>query len=140
MFGFKKNSKEKRANSGIPDDIYEFLLEADRLYIKAFETRSVGLLREFFTRDCIFSLGNWIANEASSRYFADEQFRDTSFELLSSSGQNIRVRKTCIYKDIRLTLSRTMKVSEDYMEDWVLNITPNEIWVQSIEPVKERRI
>jgi hypothetical protein len=127
MFGRNKD------HSGLPSDLYEFLQEADKLYIKAFETRSIGLLKDYFTRDCCFAISRWILAEASSRYFSDEKFRRTTWTILNQSPTEIILQKDCTYKDIRLTISRSMKVSDDYKEIWRLNVSPEEYWVASVE-------
>lgn len=128
MFGRKKN---KHVN--MPDDLYEFLEEADRLYIRAFETRSIGILKEYFTTECCYMLSRWIIAEASERYFSDEKFRTTSWEILSDNQSEVVLRKECVYKDIHLTMTRQMKVSDDYTERWTVIVTPDEFWVSNIE-------
>lgn len=130
MFG----KKDKVGRGNLPEDLYEFLEEADALYIRAFETRSIGLLKEHFTRDCCVSISRWILAEASSRYFSDEKFRKTSWEILSETANQICIRKECIYRDIKLTITRSMKVSDDYREIWRVTVTPEEYWVSSVEP------
>lgn len=132
MFG-----KKKVNHSGLPDDLYEFLEEADRLYIRAFETRSIGLLREHFTRDCCFVISRCIVAEASFRYFSDEKFRTTTWTIVSQSENRVSILKDCVYKDIRLTISRSMKVSDDYKEVWDVMITPDEYWVESVVPATQ---
>lgn len=136
MFGFGKKKNNDNHN-GIPKDLYEFLEEADKLYIRAFETRSIGILKNHFTRDCCRAIGNWITCEASSRYFSDEKFRTTTWEVVKDNGTDMIIDKTCIYRDIKLTMSRTMKVSDDYKERWVIDVTPSEFMVSSVTPIQE---
>lgn len=127
MFGFKKKKQ-----TDIADDLYEFLEEADKLYIRAFETRSIGILKEYFTRDCCLAISRWIVAEASSRYFSEERFRNTTWEISEESSTQIVLRKQCVYRDVRLTASRTMKVSDDYEETWTVAVSPDEYWVTSV--------
>lgn len=127
MFGFKKKKQ-----TDIADDLYEFLEEADKLYIRAFETRSIGILKEYFTRDCCLAISRWIVAEASSRYFSEERFRNTTWEISEESSTQIVLRKQCVYRDVRLTVSRTMKVSDDYEEMWTVAVSPDEYWVTSV--------
>lgn len=127
MFG-KKNNKQ----TGIADDLYEFLEEADKLYIRAFETRSIGLLKDYFTRDCCMAISRWIVAEASSRYFSEERFRNTTWEILEESSTQVVLRKQCVYRDVRLTASRSMKISDDYEELWTIRVSPEEYWVSSV--------
>lgn len=127
MFGKKTN------NSGLPNDLYEFLEEADRLYIKAFETRTIGILKEYFTRDCCFAISRWIIAEASSRYFCDEKYRKTTWSIVQSTPTEIILEKDCVYKDIHLTISRSMKVSDDYKESWRIQVVPNGYMVAGVQ-------
>ncbi len=130
MFG----SKKKRNASGIDDDLYSFLCEADALYIRAFETRSIGILKEFFTRDCCMTISRWIVAEASTRYFSEERFRNTTWEVTEHSETCIKLRKQCVYKDVRLTIDRRMKISDDYEEMWTVLVSPEEYWVDDVQP------
>ncbi len=127
MFGRKTN------NSGLPNDLYEFLEEADRLYIKAFETRTIGILKEYFTRDCCFAISRWIIAEASSRYFCDEKYRKTTWSIIQSTPTEIILEKDCVYKDIHLTISRSMKVSDDYKESWRIQLVPSGYMVAGVQ-------
>lgn len=131
MFGIRK----KKSNN-IASDLSYFLDEADRLYIRAFETRSIGILKTHFTVECCRMISRWIVAEASSRYFSEERFRDTLWEVTEESPTMISVIKKCVYKDIKLSLTRTMKVSEDYTELWCIQVSPDEYWVSDIQSVE----
>lgn len=131
MFGFGKK-KEVQKQNGIADDLLEFLNEADALYIKAFETRSIGLLKNHFTRECCYAISRWIVAEASSRYFSDEKFRNTIWAVEQDNGSSIVLTKECTFRDIRISIGRTMKVSDDYKETWTINVTPDEFWVSDV--------
>lgn len=126
---FKRKSKK---HNGLPEDLQEFLEEADRLFIKAFETRSISVMKDYFTRECCFTISRWIVAEASSRYFGQEKFRETTWTILEQTPTKYVLEKTCVYKDIRISLSRTMKVSDDYREQWSINVTPEEYWVTDV--------
>lgn len=130
MFGFGKKKKQ----TDIDDDLMSFLEEADKLYIRAFETRSIGILKEYFTRDCCLAISRWIVAEASSRFFSEERFRNTTWSVTENSGTKVVLLKQCTYKDVHITASRSMKVSDDYQETWVINVTPEEYWVASVSP------
>lgn len=132
MFGKNKS----KPHNNMPNDLYEFLVEADKLYIRAFETRSIGILKEYFTRDCCYAISRWIIAEASTRYFSDEKFRTTSWDILSQNESEIIVNKECVYKDIHLTMTRQMKVSDDYKEQWTISVTPDEYWVDDIKSIQ----
>lgn len=130
MFG-----KKKKNLSNIASDLYDFLEEADTLYIKAFETRSVGVLKTHFTRDCCIAISRWIVAEASSRYFSEERFRTTTWTIEQETTDKVVIRKQCVYKDVRLTATRAMKISDDYAELWNVLVSPEEYWVASVQSV-----
>lgn len=130
MFG----GKSKKHN-GVPEDLYEFLEEADRLYIRAFETRSIGVMKDYFTRECCFTISRWIVAEASSRYFGQEKFRETTWTVIAQTPTSYVLEKACTYRDIRISLSRTMKVSDDYKEQWSISVTPEEFWVIDVHSI-----
>lgn len=137
LFGSNESDKESRNTmSTVPtlsEELKDFLEEADELYIRAFETRSVGLLKEHFTRECCLAISRWIINEASSRFFGDSKFRNTTWELVKVIGNQFHIRKTCIYHDIRIAVTKTMKVSDDYIEEWIVTVSPDEYWVASVQ-------
>lgn len=126
MFGFKKDK------DNFADDLQGFLEEADALYIKAFETRSIGLLKNHFTRECCYGISRWILAEASSRYFSDAKFRETTWDVVERTDTHVKVIKKCVYRDIRISFSRSMKVSDDYKECWDVDVTPDEYWVSNV--------
>jgi hypothetical protein len=127
MFG---QSSVKHNNKA--DDLYKFLEEADKAYIKAFETRSIGLLKNHFSRNCCYDISRWIVAAASSRYFSDEKFRQTTWDILEKSDSKIVLEKTCVYKNIKLSLTRSMKISEDYKEKWVVSKTDLGFIIESV--------
>lgn len=129
MFGRK--DKDKTA-----DSLISFLEEADKLYIKAFETRSIGVMKSMFTRECCYAISRWIIAQASSRYFSDDKFRCTEWNVLQRTQTYAMVQKTCTYRDIKLSSKRSMKVSDDYSEVWEIEISPSGFVVTNIKDFK----
>ena len=127
MFGKKKDN-----HCGVDSDLYDFLKEADNAYIRAFETRSVGLLRDLFSPQCCMAISQWIVAEASLRYFGNEKFRNTKWTVESSEVDSIVLLKECVYRDIKLSLTKTIKVSDDYKERWTVKVTPDEYLVVNV--------
>lgn len=101
--------------------VIKFLEEADDRYISAFETRSIGLLRGYFSRNCCQTISCWIVAEASSRFFGNKKYRKTEWKLVEQDGPIQVYLKSVIYKTIHIGLFKTMKVSEDYNETWVVD-------------------
>lgn len=120
----------------LPDDLYTFLNEADKLYIKAFETRSVKLLADYFTIDCIKTISQSIIYEGASRYFSEERFRETKWSVISKvEDVSAKVKKLCIYRAVRISPMRKMKISNDYAEEWTVSISEDEFWVTDIKEI-----
>lgn len=111
--------------------LISFLDSADAKYIHAFETRSARYMLGYFTNDCIVSMGKWITTKASSRFFAERRMRQTTWDLVEA-GNPFVVRKTCSFKSVHWTLSRTMKVSDDYTELWTVEKNGNEYLVAAV--------
>lgn len=126
MFGFGKNKATSK------NKLQKFLDEADECYIKAFETRSISVLKKHFTLECCRKMSVWIVNEASSRFFGDEKFRTTTWTVLEETDSLVTIQKECTYKNIKISMSRNMKVSDDYKEVWTVEITPDGYMVRSV--------
>lgn len=126
MFGFGKNKATSK------NKLQKFLDEADECYIKAFETRSIGVLKKHFTLECCRKMSVWIVNEASSRFFGDEKFRTTTWTVLEETDSLVTIQKECTYKNIKISMSRNMKVSDDYKEVWTVEVTPDGYMVRSV--------
>ena len=131
MFGI-----QKRQGSNVTAELQEFLEEADERYIKAFETRSIGVLTEYFTRDCCRMISRAILAEASFRYFSDAKFRETTWNIISETPTVIEVEKQCIYRNVKLSLTKSMKISDDYVEKWTVQVSPEEYWVSNVEAMQ----
>lgn len=131
---FKKKQKpvEESNENSLPQDILEFLDEADNRYIRAYETRNLPCLKDYFTRECIIKLGPIIANTASLRYFSNSKFRVTDWTLSEKNGEVWSVTKSVTYTDIRVAGSMRMKVSNDYVEEWTLYVTDDEVLVSNV--------
>lgn len=129
MFGKKK---KKTVQSDIPDDILEFLEEADKRYIRAFETRSIVPLKEYFTRQCMVKLSNMIANQASSRYFGSDKFRTTSWVVIQKPDSIGVFKKVVEYESIKVHGSVGMKISADYDEAWTVEINDDDLFVSDL--------
>lgn len=92
----------------------------DALYIRAYETRSVNILKPFCKPEFLYKLARLFS--LRPRYFADPMYRENSWELTSKNGSEEVYVKTCTYKVARLGPIKKVKISEDYSEDWkVLN-------------------
>lgn len=128
----KPTEEENDAPASTYEELLQFLDLADSAYIEAYETRNLAILKDFFTRDCILSVGSLIRSTASMRYFANEKFRSTSWQILNSIGEKITVRKSVVFSDIRLHGSTKMKISQDYEETWEIIVTEEEMLVSNV--------
>ena len=88
-----------------------------------------------FSLDCCRKMSVWITNEASSRFFSDEKFRTTTWTVLEETDSHVKVQKECIFKDIKISMSRSMKVSDDYKEIWDIQVTPDGYMVLGVDGI-----
>lgn len=123
---------KKPKSVGIPNDIMEFLLEADKLYYRAFETRNIVILKEYFTRDCCVALSKVIVAEAASRYFSNEKFRNTTWSVIQSSDIMGIYKKVVVFENIKVHGTLGMKVSQDFTEEWTISISPDDLFVTKV--------
>lgn len=124
--------KKKKTVSEIPEDILDFLEEADKRYIRAFETRSITPLKDYFSRQCMVKLSNMIANQASSRYFGSDKFRTTSWVVIQQPNSIGVFKKVVEYESIKVHGSMGMKISADYDEEWTVLIDDEDLFVNDI--------
>lgn len=105
------------------DTLLQFLEEANDVYIRAWETRSISLLKNHFTVKGARGIGTWIVQEASSRYFCDKKFRDVEWTQLERTDNFAKYRLVCTFRSQKLLLSgKSMKLSDDYAEIWSILI------------------
>ena len=117
----------------LPVEFERFLDMADEAYIRAYETRNLPCLKDFFTRECILRLGSLIANTAGGRYFANDKFRTTYWTPISRPNEKTWiVQKDVVFSDIHVAGSMRMKVSQDYTEMWTLYVTEEELLVSAV--------
>jgi hypothetical protein len=105
-------------SKAISKDLLRFLNDADDLYIEAYQTRQYSILFELFTRECMNGIAYSVQQYGTTRYFAEKRFRSNTWEVLSEDDEMITIRKTQRFKRINYSLFRSMRVSEDYQEDW----------------------
>lgn len=129
MFEWLLSKKDKKNSSG---SLQKFLDEADEIYINAFKYRDVRELRTYCTSQCIQNIGVWIAHEASNRYFSDSKMRSTTWTTISEEVDKIVVKKTCSFKEVKYNMLRSMKVSEDFEEEWIILKTNSGFLISSI--------
>lgn len=134
LFGFGKKSKD--GSSG--KNVLKFLEEADKLYIRAYETRSIVILKDDFKRDCVIKLSRIIASDGAGKFFGNEKFRETIWSLLRGDELSELVYlKQVSYSKIKVAGSFSMSVSEDYKEEWTVVVEDGKFMVSNIELVKE---
>lgn len=116
----------------ISKDLLRFLNDADDLYIEAYQTRQYSILFETFTRECMNGIAYSVQQYGTTRYFAEKRLRKNSWEILEEDDEMIKVRKTQTFKRINYSLFRSMRVSEDYQEDWEILKNDGDYIVSSI--------
>ena len=131
MFGFGK----KKQDEGLSSNLQKFLEEADKCYVSAFQIRSIAVLKNHFSRECALAMLSWINAEASSRLLLHDKVRKTEWVIQSEDNVSLKILKSCVYREVRLTMSKTMKMSDDYQEIWTVDNT-NGYMVTSIQTVE----
>ena len=135
LFGFKKQQ-----SNGIDKGVLKFLEEADRIYIRAYETRSIVLLKDHFCRECVIKLSRIIAANAAGRFFSNEKFRTTKWSLCRNADNSESVYlKEVSYDKIKVAGSYNISISEDYKEEWTVLSECSKLLVVDIELLKENQ-
>ena len=103
LFGFGKPK----------DPLATWLKDADDVYIRAYETRDIVLLKDWFSRDCCMKLSRVIAATASTRLFVAESFRNTTWECLSKNDSSAIYLKSVKHDGVKIA-SYKMAIGGDY--------------------------
>ena len=127
LFGFGKPK----------DKIVEWLNEADKMYVKAFETRDIVILKNWFSRDCCIKLSRVIVATASTRLFVADSFKDTSWECIEKDDNTATYQKVVKYDGVKIA-SYKMAVGEDYEETWYVDILGKNSYIVSNIVPKEK--
>lgn len=106
--------------NALPKDLLKFLDAADEDFIYAYETRKYGVLSDRFTHNAMRIISMMVSIDGGTRYFGKRNMRNTTWEVIDDDYDQMRVQKTCVYKNIHVTLFKTIKASEDYTCEWVL--------------------
>lgn len=112
LFGFKK-SKPKA-------EYIKYLNEADAEYIRAHVIKSTRILNEYLTPECIQKVSKSIYGGVS-RYFGIDCFRNTTWEIISSTADRIDFRKSVVYDKVKVTSTLKMCAADNYRELWSLD-------------------
>ena len=128
LFGFKKES------GSLDKKLLKFLDEADKLYIKAYQTRSIVCLKDHFTRDCVMKLSRLIPTEAAQRMFINPMYSETKWSLKSvvSSTQSVYLKEVVCDK-IKVSSSFKIGVGDDYNEEWTIDSSNKELLVIDVK-------
>ena len=106
--------------TSVSRDLVKFLDVSDNLYIQAYQTRRFTTLSERFTKEAIIAINSRLIASNGIRYFATKKYRNNTWELIGDMGNTIEVKKTQLYKDIHISLFRTIKASANYEETWTV--------------------
>lgn len=128
MLEWLLGKKDKSSNSSLQ----KFLNEADEVYVNAFKYRDTREIRKYCTPMCTRNIGAWIAHEASNRYFSDSKMRETEWSTVSETDDKIVMKKSCSFKEFKYSMLRSMKVSEDFEEEWIILKTDGGYLIDSI--------
>ena len=97
------------------------LEELDRLYIKAYETKSIGVIRDRCSTEFLYKLAKLYIIQP--RYFSEEVYRTNEWTVIETNGVHWTLKKKCKYLEVKVGLFRKTKVSANYSEEWVVDST-----------------
>ena len=111
----------KNNSSGLPKDLLTFLTEADGVYMKAYETKAVNLLKPLLDSQLFLRVSRLIQYDDPYRYFGSDKFRTTSWAIEHNSDDRVILTKDVKYSEIRTGSNFKLKVAKDYQEKWVVD-------------------
>ena len=132
LFGFKKES------NSLDRKLLKFLEEADKLYIKAYQTRSIVCLKEHFTRDCVMKLSRIIPSEAAGRMFVNPMYAETKWSLKEALTNTRSIYlKEVVCDKIKVSNSFKIGVGDDYNEEWTVDSSTGQLLIVDVKLLKE---
>ena len=111
--------------SQIDKKFEEELNKLDDIYIHAYETRSINILKTVAKPEFLYKLSRIAV--LRPRYFSDKIYRNNSWECLLVDGATYTLKKQCIYQSVRLGAIRKVKIATDYSEIWQVLRIPSGI-------------
>jgi len=111
------------------------LEELDALYIKAFESKALNIIKDYAEPSFLYLMARLIIT--CPRYFADARYRENKWEVIREEGNDVILHKSCIYQVIRLGLVRKTKISTDYTEEWTIRILPEKWSIKNIRRIDD---
>lgn len=124
----------KETNSSLSKAHLAFLNEADREYMKAFNTKSTRFLQKYLSRDCGVKMAKRVYG-IGTRYFGSEKFRNTLWNVQSTNGDFMVIEKKVTFDKVKVAGSICIGVADDYTEIWTLDT--KQMLVTDIQVVKE---
>ena len=108
--------KTQTTQSNVDKAMETELNRLDDLYIHAYETRSITMMKQVSKPEFLYKLSRIAA--LRPRYFSDKQYRNNTWEVISIAGALYTIRKLCTYQQVRLGSIRKVKIATDYSEIW----------------------
>ncbi len=112
--------KSKKETGALSRAQLSFLNEADREYMKAFNTRSVRDLQQYLSRDSNVKVSRRVYG-IGTRYFGSDRFRNTEWVVQSKEGNMTTVQKKVTFDKVKVAGSICIGVADDYDEIWILD-------------------
>lgn len=116
LFKCKHSASQKPR---LPEELENFLNQVDLEYMRSFDTKSTKKLVQYLRRDCYLKVSTRVYS-APDRYFGNEKFRDTNWQVTDVQGDQASITKTVTFDKIRVGLSK-LSVAEDYTETWLVD-------------------
>lgn len=111
----------KKTDSG---GILSWLNEADKHYSLAFQTKSIGQLQNYVSRDCAVDLIDKI-RAGEKAYAGLDRYKHVEWFKKSSDGNTATFIKDVHYDHVKFSHGVVAPVGDDHKERWVVQLIPS---------------
>lgn len=116
MISLKRNS----SSSALAVKEIDRLNKIDLEYMRAYTAKSAEGLRGLVDPALLDKI-NWMVHCFNTRYFADDKFRHTKWEVISRNGNICTLKKSVTYDKIRVNAAMSINAASNYAERWIIN-------------------
>lgn len=112
----------KKTDSG--GGILSWLNEVDKCYSLAFQTKNIGQLQNYVSRDCAVDLIDKI-RAGEKAYAGLDRYKHVQWFKKSADGDTVTFIKDVHYDHVKFSQGVVAPVGDDHKEKWVVQINPS---------------
>lgn len=120
MLKFKIGSKPGTLTKADIDSLNTIDLE----YMRAYTTKRIDGLRGKLAPACLDKI-SWMVHSFNTRYFADDKFRHTDWQVMNVNGAVYTIKKQVTYDKIHINAAMSINAASNYAECWVISKQKN---------------